>query len=132
MRAPVVNISRIEGSGASNEPLPEGGFSVFVDRDDSVAVVVVQGELDLASVDELRAALREAEEAADKLVLDLRGLEFMDTSGLSLVIEQDKRTVDAGKRFVVVRPPAPVQRIFDMVGVTKRLTLVEHPAEAVE
>ena len=50
------------------------------------------------------------------LILDLRGVGFMDTSGLRLVIEEQRRAAGAGYRFAVVRGPSRVQRLFEIAG----------------
>ena len=50
------------------------------------------------------------------LVLDLRAVGFMDTSGLRLVISQQRRAEAGGYRFVVVPGSAKIQRLFEIAG----------------
>ena len=97
---------------------------------DSTEIVAVQGDIDLATVDVLRAQLTGALERSHKVVLDLREVSFMDTQGLAAVIEAEQASSASGTRFVVVRAPATVHRLFDMIGLSDRLTVVDDPAAA--
>jgi anti-anti-sigma factor len=105
-------------------------FSVNVSRQDSAEIVAVTGDVDLATVDVLRAQLTSALDRARKVVLDLREVSFMDTQGLAAVIEAERASSAAGTDFVVVRAPATVHRLFEMIGLTDRLTVVDDPAAA--
>lgn len=98
-------------------------------RDDPEAVVIaVSGELDLASSPALEQELeREAGSTARLLVVDLRRLEFMDSTGLSVLVRAHQRAAEAERRFVVVKGPPQVQRLLDLTGVAERLTLVDSP-----
>ena len=93
-------------------------------------MVAVHGDVDLATVDVLRAQLTGAIERGEKVVLDLREVAFMDTQGLAAVIEAEHASSAAGTRFVVVRAPATVHRLFDMIGLSERLTVVDDPTAA--
>jgi len=93
-------------------------------------VVVVHGEVDLATADIVRGELRSAAERADTVVLDLREVAFMDTQGLAVVIEAQQAAADEGRQFAITRAPDRVHRLFDMIGLTPRLTIVDDPAAA--
>ena len=101
-----------------------------VDTVDSAQVVVVQGEVDLATVDALRAELTAALDRAGKVVLDLREVAFMDTQGLAAVIEAQQSATASGAEFVLVRGPERIHRLFEMIGLADRLTIVDDPAAA--
>ena len=96
----------------------------------SAEVVVVRGEIDLATADAVRADLRGAAERAETVVLDLREVAFMDTQGLTVVIEAPRAAENNGTRFAITRAPNHVHRLFDMIGLTPRLTIVDDPAHA--
>jgi anti-anti-sigma factor len=64
------------------------------------------------------------------VVLDLREVAFMDTQGLAVVIESQRAAADDGTRFFVTRAPDRVHRLFDMIGLTPKLTIVDDPAAA--
>jgi anti-sigma B factor antagonist len=101
-------------------------------RNGRVAVVIPTGELDLSGAAILEAELdRLAEEPElGAVVLDLRGLEFMDSSGLRLVVLADMRAREAGRRFSLVRGGDTVHRVFEITRMSDRLDFVEDPEEA--
>ena len=111
-------------------PIADQEFSVNVSSEGSTEIVAVTGDVDLATVDVLRAQLTSALQRGDKVVLDLRDVAFMDTQGLAAVIEAERSSSTSGKQFVVVRAPATVHRLFEMIGLTDRLTVVDDPAAA--
>ena len=113
-----------------DRPIPGSEFSVTVHSEGSAEVVVVRGEIDLATADAVRADLRGAAERAETVVLDLREVAFMDTQGLTVVIEAHQAAENDGTRFAITRAPDHVHRLFDMIGLTPRLTVVDDPAAA--
>jgi anti-sigma B factor antagonist len=98
----------------------------------TVAVVAPTGELDLSGAGPLEAELERLAQEPElhAVVLDLRGVEFMDSSGLRLVIMADMRTREAGRRFAVVRGPETVHRVFEITRMSERLEFVADPLEA--
>ena len=99
----------------------ESDFEVATARDGERLTVAPAGELDLATVPDVEAALRGAEPAPGQVVLDLSAVTFMDTSGLRLVLEEEKRAAERGSSFLIVPGPPSVQRIFELSGVADRL-----------
>ncbi len=95
-------------------------FAVDVQRRDDVAVVLARGELDLATADTLRAALDRIGGAA-RLVLDLRGLSFIDSTGLHMLVALHERAQREGFRLTLVAPPAPVDRAIRVSGLDEVL-----------
>lgn len=94
-------------------------------------VIGVSGELDLASSPALQEELETgAASRADLVIVDLRQLEFMDSTGLSVLVRAHQRATEHGQRFAVVRGPQQVQRLLSLTGVADRLTLVDAPEEA--
>lgn len=100
-------------------------FNVVVRREGAALIVAPEGELDMATVDSLREELERGPGDARFLVLDLRGLGFLDTSGLQLVFEQQRRAEEEGFSFVLVRGRRHVQRLFEIAGMNDRLTIVD-------
>lgn len=98
----------------------------------TVAVMGLTGELDVAGADllehELERVTTDFEVAT--LVLDLRGLAFMDSTGLRLVVLADSRARAAGRDLVLVRGRPDVQRVFEITRMEDRLSFVDDPAEA--
>jgi anti-sigma B factor antagonist len=92
-------------------------------------VLRLDGELDLASVPALEHAVEDATlEHAAELVLDLRGLEFIDSTGLRAIL-QDKRSSERGQAFALVRGPEQVQRLMNVTHVDEHLMIVASPEE---
>jgi anti-sigma B factor antagonist len=103
----------VEGAGL-------GAFAVDVQRRDDGTIVRARGELDVATAGTLRAALDGIEDAA-RLVLDLRGLSFIDSTGLHLVVALHKRAQRDGFQLSVLAPAPPVDRAFRICGLDKTL-----------
>ena len=106
---------------------PGTEFSVDVVVVPGGVVVAPRGEIDMATVDKVRDACAQP---SGTLVLDLRRVEFLDTSGLNLVLECQRRAEADGSRFALVRGDAAVQRLFDVLGLNHRLAFVDDPEEA--
>ncbi len=86
------------------------------------------GELDMAGVDQFERLLpADGSPKAGTVVVDLRGLTFIDSSGLRALIMADQRVRDEGGRFVVVRGPDRVNQVLEMTGVSKQIELVDEP-----
>jgi anti-sigma B factor antagonist len=102
-------------------------------RNGSIATVRPTGELDLSGAAVLEAELdRLAEDPGlAAVVLDMRGLEFMDSSGLRLVVVADMRAREAGRRFSLIRGGETVHRVFEITRMSDRLDFVD-AAEDVE
>jgi anti-sigma B factor antagonist len=100
-------------------------------QDGTVTVVAPTGDLDLPGAALLEAELERIEaESSGTIVLDLRGLDFMDSSGLRLVIVADKRLRDAGRRLALVPGVPSVQRVFEITRMVERLDFVADPDAA--
>jgi anti-sigma B factor antagonist len=102
------------------------GFSISISEHDGRAVVAVKGELDLATAPELEKLLLERLDAGEGVVLDLRELQFMDSSGLRVLVTAH---AGGGERFTIVRPPAgtEVAKILDIAGLEQQLQMVDEP-----
>jgi anti-sigma B factor antagonist len=109
----------------------DSDFEVRLDRLAEAIVVTVAGEIDLASSEELRAALRAPEAQAATVVLDLRAVTFIDSSGLSVIVAEHQRAQAVEHRLVVaVDGASMVERLFELTGLRKTLILVPDPAAA--
>ena len=89
-------------------------------------VLVLRGEVDLASAPELEHELRAAEQARpDRLVIDLRGVSFMDCVGLAVLIQAQQSAHQAGHLLAVRRGPRQVQRLFELAGLADRFEFLD-------
>jgi anti-sigma B factor antagonist len=89
------------------------------------AWVQVAGELDLASAPELRRMLRESQQKARLVVLDLRELSFIDCAGLDVIVSAAKRARQSGARLVLVRGAADVDRVFTLTSTADDMEIVD-------
>jgi anti-sigma B factor antagonist len=86
------------------------------------------GELDMAGVDRFeRLVTADHPSEAGMFVIDLRGLTFIDSSGLRALIMADQQVRAEGGRFVVVRGPQRVNEVLEMTGVARQIELVDEP-----
>ena len=108
-------------------------FRVEVRNADATTVISVSGELDLASSPALEEELeRVAQSGAQLVVVDLRNLEFMDSTGLSVLVRAHQRAEENGRRLGLVNGSQQVQRLLTLTGVADRLTLTDLPEELLD
>ncbi|MBG0820609.1 STAS domain-containing protein [Planomonospora sp. ID91781] len=95
-------------------------------------VVAVEGELDLFTAPFLRDEVREAIKIdGSRLVLDLTALSFMDSSGLSVLIEAWRLATSQGGGVALAAPQAPVARILRTTGLDRRIKVFADVGTAV-
>jgi anti-anti-sigma factor len=106
-------------------------FSIHIDESDEMVRVVLEGELDIATTPTAEAELRRLEHNRARLiVLDLRRVTFMDSTGLRLLVAADARAREAGHRLAIVKGPAAVHRVLELTGLDAKLDLIADPADA--
>ena len=106
----------------------ERPFDVRWEQRDAGVVVIATGEIDLWSAPEVNATLARYGTRDTSVVLDLRGVTFMDSSGLGLIVESNQRARTRGFRFAIaVGGASDVHRILEMSGLTKVLEFVDDP-----
>lgn len=88
--------------------------------------LALTGELDIAGVARVEQELERIEQAPPAtIVLDLRALAFMDSTGLRVIIAADGRAREQARRLVIVRGSDTVQRIIEMTRLDERLEIVD-------
>jgi anti-sigma B factor antagonist len=117
-----------EGAKPTSRPLGsatvENHFQVQVRVTDDATVFAVSGELDLTSSGELEDAIAELDGSETGLViLDLSGVDFMDSAGLAVVVKAHQRAEDAGRPFGLVNDSSQVRRLLSLTGMDKRMTI---------
>ena len=91
--------------------------------------IVLTGELDISTAPRVEDELRRVEEGRPAVILlDLRELEFMDSTGLRVIVAADGRARKQARRLVIVRGSDTVQRIIEMTRLDERLEIVDDPA----
>lgn len=105
-------------------------FELGVESDDARVAFIPRGELDLATAPELEeqvlAAIREG---ARSVVLDLRELTFMDSTGVRTIVAAHQMAEETGNGLKIVRPPrdSAVSRVIEISGIDEALGLVDEP-----
>ena len=106
---------------SSYEPI-----QVTVEQRATVALLHLRGDFDLAGVDRVEAALDGAiDSLTDGVVFDLRGVRFLDLSGLETLVRADARARRQSFAMGVVPPPGPAARIFALTDVGRELALLD-------
>ena len=93
------------------------------------AWVRAAGELDIAAAHELEQMLRGAVVRARLLVLDLRDLTFIDSSGAHVIVDVSVRANRTPCRLVVIHGSPQVQRMFAITGLDRLFETVADPAD---
>ncbi len=88
--------------------------------------VSARGELDISSADELKSILLRELSSARRLVLDLSALDFMDSTGLAVIVQ----AINSARRFsgaleVYAQLRSQPQRLMELTGVLQSLTLID-------
>lgn len=105
---------------------PQPAFVCSWTKDGSGAAWVhVAGELDLATKPQLVRTLRESQLQARVVVLDLRELEFMDSSGAHAIINASMRARRLGGRLVLLRARRNVYRVLTLTGSSSEVAIGE-------
>jgi anti-sigma B factor antagonist len=103
-------------------------LEIITERREGQTFVALVGELDIATAPRFEEGLAEVErDTPGTLVLDLRRVEFIDSTGLRAVIAADERARSAGRRLVIVRGPAAVERVFSVTQLDQRLEIIDDP-----
>jgi anti-anti-sigma factor len=103
-------------------------FDLKVVRNGRSTRIAPRGELDIATTPELERALAEATaESMAELVLDLRELTFMDSTGLRALAQVNTRADVAGVTLSIIRGPRQIERVLEISGLGGLLPLVDAP-----
>jgi anti-anti-sigma factor len=102
------------------------GLKIQRSTDAHGAVLTLAGELDLESAPELDRQIRAVEaENPGRLLIDLRGLQFMDSSGLAVIVRAGRSARDNGHGLTLRPGSVQVQRLFELTGLLERFAFEE-------
>jgi anti-anti-sigma factor len=104
-------------------PITGDGSAVEIDYSDGVTIIKICGELDIAKASVLRDRIAQAiGDKAAVVLVDLAGLEFCDSGGISLLVLTCKRVRANGGTFALTHLQPSVRRAFELTGVTDYLS----------
>jgi anti-anti-sigma factor len=100
-----------------------GSLDLRVRPDRNRVIVEVSGELDLASVGKLRETLDELRgHGWEHIVIDLREVTFIDSTGLSLLLNAERSARRPGASFAILDSSPAVARLLEVVGLKDHFT----------
>ena len=115
------------------EPTPpeirDGSLSIRILEEDPVRTLVLDGELDLANCGSLAAQLEQETDGDLVLVLDMSGLEFIDSTGIALLVATHRRlNTDGTVRFRLIGSESlAVKRVMALTGLEAELPSGDSP-----
>ena len=120
------------------EPAPTGlriGYvgdgdqlSIDVRRDTDRVVIVLEGELDMATAPRLQGAIDDPGVASmPSIVIDLRQLQFIDSTGLRVILAALQASRERGQEFAITRGSAQVERLLSITGVAEHMRAIDSP-----
>jgi anti-sigma B factor antagonist len=105
------------------------GFDVEVSPADGAVLVRVTGDVDLATSPQLRAALDDAIGAgADAVRLDMGGVTFLDSSGISVLVDAQQRLQDTSSKLVLHGVGDQIKRVLEISGLGSFFELSDQAA----
>ena len=98
---------------------------------DAGRTLLVRGELDLATADDLRRQLHAViEESHSPAYIDLSGVTFFDSSSIAVLIDAHRLAPSHGSELIVISPSPACRRVFDILGLGEVLDIRDEPPKA--
>ncbi len=104
--------------------MPDLALEQTASADPDTAAVMIRGEVDMATAPQLRELLDHLVDVGSRrIVLDCRGLDFLDSAGIGVLVATRNRLGDEGE--LVLDSPGPhVRKVLEITGVVSRLSVV--------
>ena len=97
-------------------------FSIDVEPQSDTVKVIPAGELDIATVGDLQSELDDLIEAGfGRIVIDLRGVDFIDSTGLHLLVSAHERAKNEDWQLAIIPGRHAVQQVFEITGTIEDL-----------
>ena len=114
----------------------DGFAAMRYEEMDGTQVVSVAGEVDLSSAPRFAELMGGAKRQADgdpaHVVVDLRGVEFMDTAGLEVLLEEWNASRHSDGRMSLVAQEGPITRLLEVIGLSELFDLYDELGAAVK
>jgi anti-sigma B factor antagonist len=124
----------VGGTRRAAQPIPPRVLAdVAVQEQDGVTVATISGEVDMASVDGVWAALTDLSNLAIGLVVDLRSVGYLDSSGISLLHDLALRLHRRTQMLIIVcQPGSPPRRMLELTALDAQAVIVGELEPAIE
>ena len=120
---PINGFDKGKRLGKSANGLRDDGV-VDIVRNGDVTRIVLAGEIDMVSTPRLRPVLEaECARRSETVLIDLSGVDYVDSHGLRVLVETHRKLADEGRRLVLAPPPDHVWRVFVLTGLDAVLTV---------
>ena len=96
-------------------------IEVFRERGDTI--LLVRGDVDMATAPRLWESVEQVLPGSERVIVDLREVDFLDSSGLSVFVRAQRRLCHAGGALVLRSPNSKVRRVLDLTGLAQVLTI---------
>jgi anti-anti-sigma factor len=113
--------AQVEGYELRGPTVKYGGLSVVHERGEKHDTLIVRGELDIAAGDALRVRIEAACRDADRLVIDLSGIQYIDSTGLSQLVWAHSEARVRGWTLSFSRPSEHVRLYMERTGLDQVL-----------
>ena len=111
----------------SGRPRPHPHLRVRVDDSPGRVDIHLAGELDLATVPQLRQAMDAHARSGQTMLIDLHDIEFIDSMGLAALVRARHRAISRGAKLELVAPPETVYKVFTLTRLDQLFDWVPQP-----
>jgi anti-anti-sigma factor len=119
--------------GSEASPGPSDLARLDIQDHEGVHVAALTGEVDISNVEELSRRLSALPNFAHGLVIDLRLVSYMDSTGISMLHDLAARLRERSQQLIIVCPQgSPPRRVLELTGLITRTTVVDDLPPAVQ
>jgi anti-anti-sigma factor len=105
-------------------------LELHTEKSGGTVTMRLAGEIDLSQASRFHDELERAEALEPEiLIVDLRGLTFMDSTGLRMLLGMRRSCEEAGRRLAIIRGQQQVQDLFRVAGLEDAFEILDDPAE---
>ncbi|MBW3624920.1 MAG: STAS domain-containing protein [Armatimonadetes bacterium] len=111
----------------------EDALTVEKHREGEIGIITAKGDVDMGTLRPLRDAVREvAADGAVHIVLDMRQVDYMDSSGMSIIMTARKLTSEHNGEVYLIFPIGSAGRALELVKAHHLVEVADSPEEAVK